>query len=324
MQAETSRPTVSVVCPVFNEGENLPELYDQLRTALDATALPWEILFVDDGSTDGSGETIQQLHGADSRVRGILLSRNFGHEAAATAGIELAEGDAVILMDADLQDPPSLVPALVEKWREGYDIVCAQRTARHEESAFKRASAYLFYRIMTVLVGWNLPADTGNFRLMNRAAVEAFRSCPERNRFVRALVAWTGFRQTTVPFERPPRQAGKSKYRTWQMVALALTSVTSFSVAPLRIATAIGLLVVPFATLTVLGILVGRLFGAPVPVNVVVVASIWFFGGLQCLLVGIVGEYIGRIYIEAQHRPIYIVRQQLGGTDAGIAHRGTE
>lgn len=324
MQAETSRQSVSVVCPVFNECENLPELYEQLRAALDMTVLPWEILFVDDGSTDASSEVIQRLHEADPRVRGILLSRNFGHEAAATAGIELAGGDAVILMDADLQDPPSLIPALVKKWHEGYDIVCAQRTARHQDSAFKRASAYLFYRAMTLLVGWNLPADTGNFRLMNRAAVEAFRSCPERNRFVRALVAWTGFRQTTVRFERPPRQAGKSKYRTWQMFALALTSITSFSVAPLRIATAIGLLVVPFATLTVLGILVGRLFGAPVPVNVVVVASIWFFGGLQCLLVGIVGEYVGRIYIEAQHRPLYIIRSQLGEPTTDIVRRRAE
>jgi dolichol-phosphate mannosyltransferase len=147
---------------------------------------------------------------------------------------------------------------------------------------------------------------------MNRAATDAFRECPERNRFVRALVAWTGFRQTTVPFERPPRQSGQSKYGMWHMLALALTSITSFSVAPLRIATAIGLLVVPLATLTVLGIIIGRLLGAQVPVNVVVVASIWFFGGLQCLLVGIVGEYIGRIYVETQRRPIYVVRESLG------------
>lgn len=316
MQTQEKRQTLSVVCPVRNECENLPALYDQLRAALQETALAWEIILVDDGSTDGSANAIRALHQEDSRVQGIFLSRNFGHEAAATAGIDHARGDAVVLMDADLQDPPSLIPALVEKWREGYDIVCAQRTARHRESAFKRASAYVFYRIMTFLVGWNLPADTGNFRLMNRAAVEAFKNCPERNRFVRALVAWTGFRQTTVPFERPPRRAGISNYRTWQMVALALTSVTSFSVAPLRIATAIGLLVVPLATLTVLGILIGRLLGAPVPVNVVVVVSIWFFGGLQCLLVGIVGEYIGRIYIETQHRPLYIIREQSGVEDS--------
>lgn len=317
MQAQVKRQTLSVVCPVYNERENLPPLHEQLRTALNDTALDWEIIFVDDGSTDGSGEMIRGFHEEDTRVRGVFLSRNFGHEAAATAGIDFAAGDAVVLMDADLQDPPSLVPALVEKWREGYDIVCAQRTARHREPVFKRVSAYLFYRVMTFLVGWNLPADTGNFRLMNRAAVEAFRNCPERNRFVRALVAWTGFRQATVPFERPPRQAGQSKYRTWQMVTLALTSVTSFSVAPLRIATAIGLLVVPLATLTVLGILIGRLFGARVPVNVVVVVSIWFFGGLQCLLVGIVGEYVGRIYIETQHRPLYVVREHLGGSNSG-------
>lgn len=314
MKTQEKRQTVSVVCPVHDEHENLRELYDQLRTALEETALTWEILFIDDGSTDGSGQIIRDLHQQDSRVQGVFLSRNFGHEAAATAGIEHAGGDAIVLMDADLQDPPALIPALVEKWREGFDVVCAQRTARHKESVFKRASAYLFYRVMSFLVGGNLTADTGNFRLMNRAAAEAFRSCPERNRFVRALVAWTGFRQTVVPFERPPRRAGKTKYRTWQMFALALTSVTSFSLAPLRIATAIGLLVVPLATLTVLGILIGRLLGAPVPVNVVVVASIWFFGGLQCLLVGIVGEYIGRIYIETQHRPIYIVRERLGAT----------
>ena len=315
MKAQEKRQTLSVVCPVRNERENLPGLFEQLRAALTETSLAWEIIFIDDGSTDGSGQTIRELHAEDSRVRGIFLSRNFGHEAAATAGIDHATGDAVVLMDADLQDPPSLIPALVDKWREGNDIVCAQRTLRHKESAFKRASAYCFYRMMTFLVGWNLPADTGNFRLMNRAAVEAFRNCPERNRFVRALVAWTGFQQATVPFERPPRQAGQTKYGAWHMLALALTSVTSFSVAPLRIATAIGLLVVPLATLTVLGIIVGRLLGATVPVNVVVVASIWFFGGLQCLLVGIVGEYIGRIYIETQHRPIYVVRERIGGQE---------
>jgi dolichol-phosphate mannosyltransferase len=315
MQAPAKRQMLSVVCPVHNERENLPILYAELRAALSETAFAWEIIFVDDGSSDGSDETIRKLHAEDARVRGLFLSRNFGHEAAATAGIDNATGDAVVLMDADLQDPPSLIPSLVEKWREGNDIVCAQRSVRHKESAFKRASAYCFYRVMTFLVGWNLPADTGNFRLMNRAAVEAFRNCPERNRFVRALVAWTGFKQATVPFERPPRQAGKSKYGTWHMLALALTSVTSFSVAPLRIATAIGLLVVPFATLTVLGVVIGRLLGATVPVNVVVVASIWFFGGLQCLLVGIVGEYIGRIYVETQHRPIYVIRERLGSTE---------
>jgi dolichol-phosphate mannosyltransferase len=313
MEAQRNQQTLSVVCPVHDEHENLPTLYEELRAALTETSLTWEIVFVDDGSTDGSGDTIRELHERDTRVQGVFLSRNFGHEAAATAGIDNATGDAVVLMDADLQDPPALIPSLIEKWREGNDIVCAQRTLRHKESAFKRASAYCFYRVMTFLVGWNLPADTGNFRLMNRAAVEAFRNCPERNRFVRALVAWTGFKQATVPFERPPRQAGKSKYGAWRMLALALTSVTSFSVAPLRIATAIGLLVVPLATLTVLGIIIGRLLGAKVPVNVVVVASIWFFGGLQCLLVGIVGEYIGRIYIETQHRPIYVVRERLGG-----------
>ncbi|MEA3366412.1 MAG: glycosyltransferase family 2 protein [Candidatus Hydrogenedentes bacterium] len=311
MKTQEKRQSISVVCPVHNECENLPVLYDQLHKALDKTALAWDIILVDDGSTDGSDQVIRDLHQQDSRVQGILLSRKFGHEAAATAGIDHAEGDAIVLMDADLQDPPTLIPPMVEKWREGYDIVSAQRTARYKESVFKRASAYLFYRVMSLLVGGNLSADTGNFRLMNRPAVEAFRSCPERNRFVRALVAWTGFRQAMVPFERPPRRAGKSKYRAWQMFALALTSVTSFSVAPLRIATAIGLLVAPVATLTVLGILIGRLLGAKVPVNVVVVVSIWFFGGLQCLLVGIVGEYIGRIYIETQHRPLYIVRERL-------------
>lgn len=304
-------PALSVVCPVYNERENLEPLYEAIAGALDPLELTWELLLVDDGSTDGSAEGIRALHARDPRVRAVFLSRNFGHEAASTAGLDAARGEAVVLMDADLQDPPELIPEMVAQWRGGADVVSARRMGRRDESAFKRGSAYLFYRLMGLLAGGELPVDTGNFRLMSRAALDAFLACRERNRFVRALAAWTGFRQVGLPFERRPRRAGRTKYGTCHMMALALTSITSFSVAPLRIATAIGLLVVPLATMTVLGILVGRLFGLRVPVNVVVVVSIWFFGGLQCLLLGIVGEYLGRVYVECQRRPIYIVRERL-------------
>ncbi len=303
---------LSVVVPVFNEEESLPHLYDRTAAVLNELQTDWQMILVDDGSTDGSREVIRELHGRDSRVKAVFLSRNFGHEVASTAGLDVAQGDAVILMDADLQDPPETIPELVEKWREGYEIVSAQRVRRGNASVFRRMTAYLFYRFMNFLVGWELPRDAGDFRLMDRRAVDAFRQCRERNRFVRALTVWTGFRQTTVGFERDRRRAGRTKYNVFRLLELALTSTTSFSVAPLRLAFVVGLSLLLLSLVAIVVIVVQKLLGYTAPGYAFLLVSIWFLGGVQCMLIGIVGEYMGRTYVESQRRPLYIVRESLG------------
>jgi glycosyltransferase involved in cell wall biosynthesis len=309
----TNSRLISVVVPILNEEENLLPLYERTSALLQELEADWELILVDDGSTDRSREVIRELHERDTRVKGLFLSRNFGHEIASTAGLDAARGDAVILMDADLQDPPEIIPQLVEKWQEGYEIVSAQRARRSGESIFKRATAHLFYRFMNFLIGWELPRDTGDFRLMDRAALDAFLQCRERNRFVRALTAWTGFRHTTVGFERAPRRAGKTKYGAFRLLELAITSTTSFSVAPLRIASIVGLSLMALALIAIAVIVVQKLTGYTQPRGYAfLLVSIWFLGGVQCLLIGIVGEYIGRTYVESQHRPLYFVRERLG------------
>ncbi len=306
------RALLSIVVPAFNEADNLVLLYERIAAAMAKLNLDWELVLVDDGSEDGSSDVMRELHAGDPRVKALFLSRNFGHEAASTAGLDAAQGDATVLMDADLQDPPELIATLVEKWREGYDIVSAQRATRKGESLFKKATAFLFYRLMDSLVGWHLPADAGDFRLVIRPALDAFLRCRERNRFVRALVAWTGFRQATVPFERATRHAGETKYGLLKLLDLAVTSITSFSIAPLRIATWVGVLIIllSLAFLVVLG--ARELMGINSSGHVFMGAAMCLLGGVQCLLIGILGEYVGRTYVESQHRPLYLVRESLG------------
>lgn len=303
---------LSIVAPAYNEAGNLECLVDQVATALEATHLTWEFILVDDGSTDNSRDIIHRLNAREPRVKGIFLSRNFGHEIASTAGLDLAQGNAVVLMDADLQDPPEIIPILIEKWREGYDIVSAQRISRQGESIFKKITAFLFYRIMGSLIKWRLPRDTGDFRLMSRTALDAFLRCRERNRFVRALAAWTGFRQTTVPFERSGRYSGETKYTVRKLFELAFTSITSFSIVPLRlalwtggIALAIGIVLLILAIIAIMARTTYWGVG-------LVLASVWLLGGIQCLLIGILGEYVGRTYFEAQRRPLYFVGEYVG------------
>ena len=305
---------LSVVVPVFNEEENLTLLYERTSAVLQELQTEWELILVDDGSTDGSREVIRQLHGRDSRVKAIFLSRNFGHEIASTAGLDAAQGDAVILMDADLQDPPEVISQLVEKWRQGYEIVSAQRVRRGGVSIFRKVTAHLFYRFMNFLIGWELPRDTGDFRLMDSSVLDAFRQCRERNRFVRALTAWTGFRQTTVGFERTPRHAGKTKYSVFKLLELAITSTTSFSVAPLRIAFVVGLSLLLLSFVAIVIIVVQKFLGYTAPGYAFLLVSLWFLGGVQCMLIGIVGEYMGRTYVESRQRPLYFVRERLGIT----------
>ena len=313
---------LSIVVPMLNEEENIQELHRRIGATLDPCDVRWELIFVDDGSTDNSETILRELHAHDLRVRVLFLSRNFGHEAACTAGLDAAEGDAIVLMDADLQDPPEMLPAMIERWKQGFDIVSGKRTSRAGEGIAKRVSAWMFYRIMRKLVRWEFPQDIGNFRLMDRAVVHAFRKFPERNRFVRALTAWTGFRQTTVEFDRARRHAGTTKYNAIRVLGLALTSVTGFSNLPLRIGLYIGILMGIGALATTIALAAYTVSGGIVPYWAYVLTSVWFIGGIQCMLIGMIGEYVGRVYTETRGRPIYIVRELIGGPAASVNHHG--
>jgi dolichol-phosphate mannosyltransferase len=306
------RPLLSVVSPVFNEEDNLPLLYERVSAVCAGLPCDWEMVLVDDGSRDRSVEIMRELHAHDPRVKAVVLSRNFGHEVASTAGLDAARGDVIVLIDSDLQDPPELIADMIAKWNEGFDMVCAQRASRDGETVFKKVTAYAFYRLMGKLVGWSLPRDTGDFRLMDRSVVDAFRHCREQNRFVRALIAWTGFRQTVVPFERSARNAGETKYNAFKLIALAITSITGFSLVPLRLATWAGVSMVLLSIVFIGTITIQKLLGVTGPGYGFLMASMWFIGGVQCMLIGVLGEYIGRTYVESRRRPLYFVREALG------------
>jgi glycosyltransferase involved in cell wall biosynthesis len=289
-------PTLTVVLPVYNEEALLPELHRRLVAALGPLALPYEILYVDDGSSDRSLEVLTALAREDPCVGVLSLSRNFGHQMALTAGLDHARGEAVVLMDSDLQDPPELIPELVARWREGLDVVFAQRRARPGESAFKRATAYAFYRFMRTLASVDIPADTGDFRLLSRPAADALRGLRERQRFLRGLVAWLGFRQGRVLYDRLPRTSGESKYSIRQMARLALFGLFSFSNLPIALVGLGGALVCVAA-------LVALATGANAGH-----AALFFLGGVQLLSVWVLGQYVSTMADEARRRPLYLVR----------------
>ena len=303
---------LSVVAPAYNERENIEVFCTRVREALGPLGCDWEIILVDDGSTDGSEDVLRLLHAGDSRIKALRLSRNFGHEPACTAGLEAARGDAVVLLDADLQDPPELIPELVAAWRDGAEVVGAVRASREGEGALKRGLAFSFYRVMNWLTRWEFPKDAGNYRLIDRKVLDAFLACGERARLVRALTAWTGFRQATVEFDRPPRLHGHTKYNWVRMISLGLTAVTTYTNDPLRIASLIGLVITPTAFLAGLILLLAALVGYSVSLGAFALVSVWFVGGLQCLLLGIIGEYLGKVAIEARRRPLYFVSERVG------------
>ncbi|MFN3414417.1 MAG: glycosyltransferase family 2 protein, partial [Thermoanaerobaculum sp.] len=303
---------LSVVVPVFNEEENLPELYRRLKAVLSTAVSSWEVLFVDDGSRDRSWELISGLAESDPHVRGLRFSRNFGHQMAFAAGLDHARGQAVVIMDADLQDPPELIPQLLAKYREGFEVVYAVRVARHGETFFKKLTAKLFYRLLARITSVQIPLDTGDFRLMGRRAVEAFRRLPERHRFTRGLVAWLGFPQTGVPYERAPRHAGTTKYPLRKMVRFAVDAITSFSHVPLQLATWLGFIVSGFAFFYILVVIVLKFAGISWPGYTSIMAAILFLGGVQLVMVGLLGEYVGRIYDEVKRRPLYLVAEEVG------------
>jgi len=304
---------LSVVLPVFNETENINPLYARLTATLERIACDAEIIFVDDGSTDESLRTIERLAENDSRVKFLSLSRNFGHEIASTAGLDHADGDAVVLMDADLQDPPELIESMLDRWLHGFDVVYATRLRRNGESMWKRIGPYLFYRAMRVCAAVDLPLDTGDFRLMDRRVVEAFRKFPESGRFVRGIVSWMGFRQTAIEFERPARHAGVGKYGVTKLLRFGLDGLLSFSIAPLRFATLIGFVCVLAALGGCSASLLRNFFPeSSLPAFSLAPLGVLLLGGTQLLAIGVLGEYVGRTHREVMRRPLYLVDKSRG------------
>jgi glycosyltransferase involved in cell wall biosynthesis len=303
----------SVVVPIYNEEQVLPEFHRELAAVLRSLGESFEILYVDDGSGDRSLEILRSLAAAEPDVRGVRLSRNFGHQVALSAGLDLAEGEAVITLDADLQDPPALIPELIARWREGAQVVLARRRRRRGEGLLKRASSRLFYRLLRGLSGLPLPLDVGDFRLLDREVCLWLRALPERHRYLRGLIGWAGFRQAEVPFDRQPRRAGRSKYPPARMLRFALDGLTSFSIAPLRAASGLGALVTAGGLAYLLYVLYRRLIaGATVVGWASIVSLLVIFNGVILMLLGVLGEYVGRIYEEIKGRPLYMVRERFG------------
>jgi glycosyltransferase involved in cell wall biosynthesis len=303
--------TISVVVPAFNEEPNVRVLYEKLVPILSACASTFELIFVDDGSTDRTLPIIQAMSEADPRVRFVSFSRNFGHEAASTAGLDIASGEVTILMDADLQHPPEVIPDMVARWREGYEIVYATRRLREDRGWLKRSTSSLFYRLFNQLSEVPLPADTGDFRLIDRKALLALRRCRETTRFVRGLSIWVGFRQCGVEYDQKERHGGITKYNYLRLSLLALDALCSFSIAPLRFCLALGMLGFLFgAGFSVQILFVWFVWGVPLPGYTFQTISILFIGSLNFILLGLIAEYVGKTYIETRNRPLYIVRAQ--------------
>lgn len=308
------RPELSVVVPAFNEEENVDAMYRRVITALAERVDGIELVYVDDGSTDRTWDRIVQLAREDERVRGVRFARNFGHQAALTAGVDAARGQAVVIIDGDLQDPPEVIPEMVSRWREGYEVVFGQREAREGETRFKLLTAAVFYRLLGRITNVPIPRDTGDFRLMGPRAVTAFRALPERNRFIRGLVSWIGFPQTAVQYRRQARTSGDTKFPVKKMVRFALDGITSFSFLPLRLATLLGFLVSLFAFLYIAIVLVLKFTGVSWSGYTSLMASILFLGGVQLLVIGIMGEYLARIFDEVKQRPLYVVGDSTDGS----------
>jgi len=301
---------LSVVVPVYNEVEVLPLFMERLVPVLESIGQPYEILLVDDGSTDGSSDLLQHLALAMEGVRVIWLSRNFGKEAAVTAGLSEAAGDATILIDADLQDPPELIPEMVKHWLDGVDMICMRRRTRAGETWFKRTSAAMFYRLLNRISRFDIPPDTGDFRLISRRALDALNRLPERNRYMKGLFAWVGMPTREVLYDRDPRAAGETKWRPLSLVSLAFEGITSFSTAPLRWVTIAGVLAALCGAFFGIWIVIKALLvGDPVAGYPSLMAVLTFLGGVQLMTVGLVGEYVGKIYIETKQRPVYLVRE---------------
>ncbi|GAB6039454.1 glycosyltransferase family 2 protein [Endothiovibrio diazotrophicus] len=313
---DTSPPAtlLSVVIPCYNEEAVVRESYSRMVAAFSTfDGVEYELIFVDDGSRDDTGTILHALQAADPRVRVLSFSRNFGHQMAVTAGLEHAAGDAVVIIDADLQDPPEVIGEMLERWRQGVQVAYGRRTERQGEAPFKRWTAKAFYRLVNRISDIPIPLDTGDFRLMDRQAVDALLAMPERDRFVRGMVAWIGFRQEAVPYRREARFAGTTKYPLFKMLRFATDGILSFSLVPLRLASWIGFLAAALALVGILYALFMRLLTEVwVPGWTLLFIALLFIGGVQLLFLGIFGEYLGRIYGEVKRRPLYLVKERLG------------
>lgn len=303
--------TYSVVAPIYNEIENLPELYRRVKEVMNSSNESWELILVDDGSTDGSTDKIRELAKQDKTIRPVIFARNFGHQVAITAGWDYARGDAIVIIDADLQDPPEVILELAKKWKEGYEVVYAVRSEREGETWFKKVTASLFYRLIYKITDVKIPVDTGDFRLMDRKVVNVLKQMKERHRFPRGMSAWVGFKQIGVEYKRAARVAGVTKYPFNKMLRLALNAITSFSYFPLQVATFFGFLSAGISILAIPVVVILRLIGSHFfEGQTTTLISVLFLGGVQLISLGILGEYVGRLYDEAKGRPLYIVREE--------------
>lgn len=305
-----SEITFTIVAPNYNEVASVDEFYRRIRDVMEALGEPWELVWVDDGSVDGSTDKIRTLAQSDPNIRPVIFARNFGHQIAVTAGLDYSRGQAVIVMDSDLQDPPEVLPDLIAKWREGFEVVYAVRKEREGETWFKLFTARLFYRIIYRITDVNIPLDTGDFRLMDRKAVDVLNSMRERYRFLRGMSSWVGFRQIGVPYKRAARFAGETKYPLKKMIRFASDAITGFSYFPLQVATYLGFISAGLSILAIPIVIAFRLAGSQAFFGqATTLIAVLFLGGVQLISLGILGEYIGRLYDEAKSRPLYIVRE---------------
>ena len=301
--------TYSIIAPIYNEYENIPELYRRVGEVMDSTGEPWELVLIDDGCTDGSTDRIRELGARDPRVRPVIFARNFGHQIAVTAGLDYSRGQAMVIIDADLQDPPEVILDLARRWREGYEVVFAVRSEREGETWFKKVTASLFYRLIFRITDVKIPLDTGDFRLLDRKVVNVMNQMREKHRFLRGMSSWIGFKQIGVEYKRAARHAGVTKYPFSKMLKLALNAITGFSYFPLQVATYLGFIAAGIAIIAIPLVIYARVAGVHAfEGQATTLIAVLFFGGVQLISLGALGEYVGRIYDEVKGRPLYIVR----------------